>query len=296
MVQRLWRHVPGTAVFVTVWRAKRAGLFFVRIERRRRQAAAAATVVVVQPRLEARRIAAAARLLRPKVKVLLVEIAVVVPDDDHVIRLEKHVQALVELHPALVFAGLGGRLGAAPAAATACCARAFQCRFFGLFRRIAAVAQLLLHLFVRCGGGRRLRRRRQRLLLRIVFLLLLFHGRRLDDGGGGVDDGDGGQTAIFGATHMAAACSVIRPKAVAVIALRIVASSSPSPSPPSSAFPAPLPSGQRPNGEAATTVNTAKTTSDFVYMQRGYSDVGRGWGDVQTDGTRARARPPARES
>lgn len=101
MVQRR-RHVPGTTVLVAVRRAERGGLFFVRVERRH-----ATAIVVVQPRLETRRIAATARLLRPKVKVLFVEVTVIVPDDDHIIRFEEHVQTLVELHTSFVLARLG---------------------------------------------------------------------------------------------------------------------------------------------------------------------------------------------
>lgn len=152
--------MPGTAVFVTVRRAERGRLFFVRVERRQ-ATTAAATVVVVQPRLETRFVAAAARLLGPKVEVLLVEIAVIVPDDDHVIRLEEHVQTFVELHVPLAPAGLGGLGGVAAGR------RTFQRRFFGPW--LATVAQLsllLLLLFVRGGSGRR---------WRFVLLLFLLH-------------------------------------------------------------------------------------------------------------------------
>lgn len=118
--------MPGTAVLVAVRRAERGGLFFVRVERR-----LTAAVVVLQPRLEARFVAATAWLLRPKVEILLVEVTIVVPDDDHVVRLEEHVQALVELHVPFVLGRLG-RFGAAT------CRRPFQRR---LFRpRFAAVA------------------------------------------------------------------------------------------------------------------------------------------------------------
>lgn len=118
MVQRR-RHVPGTAVLVTVGRAQRGRLFFVRVKLRR----TAVVVVAGQPRLETRLVTAVARMLGPKIEFLLVEIAVVVPDHDHVVGLEEHVQTFVELHVPLVLAGLG-RLGAATRR------RAFQRRLF----------------------------------------------------------------------------------------------------------------------------------------------------------------------
>jgi len=79
MIQRR-RNVPGTAVLVTIRWTERGWLFFVRVEWRHTTA-----VVIIQPRLETRGIATTARMLRPKVKVLLVELAVVVPDDDHIV-------------------------------------------------------------------------------------------------------------------------------------------------------------------------------------------------------------------
>lgn len=119
--------MSGTSILVAVRWTERGRLVIVWFKRRH----TAAAVVVVQPRLETRLVAAAARLLGPKVEVLLVEVAVVVPDDDDVVRLEEHVQALVELHVPLVLATRLGRLGAAGRGA-------FQRGFLGL--GLAAVA------------------------------------------------------------------------------------------------------------------------------------------------------------
>lgn len=244
MIQWRW-HVPGTAILVAVRRAKRGGLFFVRVE-----LWYATAVVIVQPRLETRCIAATARLLRPKVKVLFVEVTVIVPNDYHVVGFEEHIQTLVELHASLVLARLG-RLGTA--AAGRCALQR------GLFRPgLAAVALLLL--FVGCYGGRR-----------FVFLLLLFHV------------GSYGQAAFVTMGNMAKSATWL-----AQVSPSPPSPPSPPPPPPSSSssfspssrsLSASLPCHGHPNdsgtvaavrrGEAATAI-TVKTTLDFPHIQRAW--------------------------